>query len=77
MWKLDEKLSLKLVDKKDIHFELKKKVFLGASSLDTKSFKLLGLSNKCDFEKEVTLKGIPNPITVSFHLNEPIRQKEF
>lgn len=27
-------------------------------------------------EKEITFKGF-NPIVVTFHLNEPIRQKEF
>lgn len=58
MWRLDEKLSLKLLDKKDISFELKKKGFFGADTLDTKSFKLLGLSQKCDFEKEVAFKGL-------------------
>jgi len=66
---------MKLIDKKDLSVALKKKKFFGVDVLESKSIKLLGLANKCDFEKEVNLKGFS--FVLSFHLNEPIKQKEY
>jgi len=62
---------MKLIDKKELVVELKKKKFFGAEVLETKNIKLIGLANKCDFEKEVSLKGCN--LVLSFHLHEPIK----
>jgi len=71
-WIIDEKQALKLLDKKDLTIDLRKKKFLfGAETLDSKTFKLIGLSQKCDFEKEIKLKN--SDFVIIFRLREPIR----
>lgn len=63
---------MKLLDKKEVFVSIKrKKFFFGSEELEKKSIKLSPLGNKCDFEKDVTLKNCP--FTLSFHLHEPIR----
>lgn len=75
-WIIDEKSALKLIDRKDLFVSLKKKgFFFSRETLEKKSFKLTGLGQKCDFEKDVKLKNCD--FVLSFHMHEPIRQKEW
>ncbi|CDW72042.1 UNKNOWN [Stylonychia lemnae] len=74
-WTIDDKSNLKLIDKKDLNVALKKKKFFGVDELEKKTIKLSGLGTKCDFEKEMKLKNFD--FLLSFHLTEPIRQKDF
>lgn len=53
---IEDKTSWKLVDKKELTINLKKKKFLfGQEIVDTKKFKLTELGFKCDLEKVVKL----------------------
>lgn len=72
---INDKIAIKLIDKKDFEISLKKKKFLFSKSvLDNKKFKLTGLSNKCDMEKDVQMASFP--MTFTFSMREPIREKE-
>lgn len=67
---------MKLFDKKDLTVSLKRKKFIfGKETLEKKAFKLTQLGTKCDLEKDFKLKGFD--FVLSFHLHEPIRQKDF
>ena len=72
---VNDKIAQKLIDKKEFEISLKRRKYLISKEvMDTKKFKLSGLATTCDMTKELLIANFP--ITFSFHMREPIRQKE-